>query len=134
MRLDTNQDPTAAGCAVGYTAPMCIQCDHDYFSHGQQCERCRTSDVVSSAVVVAATITLVGLGAAFFWHRRHAEGHPTEPSSWTALTQQAKAQVPILLQLCGLAIAINCNQLDWLMCYAAIEIGLFCFNELYCIL
>ena len=86
---------------------MCIQCDHDYFSHGQQCERCRTSDVVSSAVVVAAIIALAGLGAAFIWHRRNAEGHPTKPSSWTALVQQAKAQVPILLQLCGLAIAIN---------------------------
>ena len=107
VRLETHQDPTAAGCAAGYTAPMCIQCDHDYFSHGQQCERCRTSDVVSSAVVVAAIIALAGLGAAFIWHRRNAEGHPTKPSSWTALVQQAKAQVPILLQLCGLAIAIN---------------------------
>ena len=107
VRLETHQDPTAAGCAVGYTAPMCIHCAHDYFSQGQQCERCRTSDVVSSAVVVAGILALVGLGAAFLWHRRHAEGRPTKPSSWTALTQQAKAQVPILLQLGGLALAIN---------------------------
>ena len=108
MRLETNQDPGGAGCAAGYAAPMCIQCARDYFSQGQQCERCRKSNVVSSAVVVAAAIlALAGLGAAFIWHRRNAEGHPTKPSRWTALAQQAKAQVPILLQLCGLAIAIN---------------------------
>ena len=108
VRLETNQDPGGAGCAAGYAAPMCIQCNHDYFSHGQQCERCRTSEMVSSAVVVAAAIlALAGLGAAFIWHRRNTEGHPTKPSCWTALAQQAKAQVPILLQLCGLAIAIN---------------------------
>ena len=108
MRLETNQDPGGAGCAAGYAAPMCIQCNRDYFSHGPQCERCRTSEMVSSAVVVAAAIlALAGLGAAFIWHRRSAEGHPTKPSRWTALAQQAKAQVPILLQLCGLAIAIN---------------------------
>eukprot|EP00434_Breviolum_minutum_P028219 symbB.v1.2.024965.t1/scaffold2399.1/size80101/1 len=95
-------DPGGAGCAAGYAAPMCIQCNHDYFSHGQQCERCRTSNVVSSAVVVAAVLVLAGLGAAFIWHRRNTEGHPTKPSCWTALAQQAKAQVPILLQLCQL--------------------------------
>ena len=139
MRLETNQDPGGAGCAAGYAAPMCIQCDRDYFSHGQQCERCRTSKVVSNAVVVTAVLALAGLGAAFIWRRRSTEGHPTKPSCWTALAQQAKAQVPILLQLCGLAIAINlmehmprreCNEH---MFYAAIEIGLFCFSELYCI-
>ena len=108
VRLETNQDPGGAGCAAGYAAPMCIQCDRDYFSHGQQCERCRTSNAVSSAVVVVvAILALAGLGAALVWHRRNAEGHPTKPSCWTALAQQAKAQVPILLQLCGLAIAIN---------------------------
>ena len=108
MRLETNQDPGGAGCAAGYAAPMCVQCDRDYFSHGPQCERCRTSEMVSSAVVVAAAIlALAGLGAAFIWHRRSAEGHPTRTSCWTAWAQQAKAQVPILLQLCGLAIAIN---------------------------
>jgi len=95
-------DPGGAGCAAGYAAPMCIQCDHNYFSHGQQCERCRKSNMVSSAVVVAAVLALAGLGAAFIWHRRSAEGHPSNPSCWTALTQQAKAQVPILLQLCQL--------------------------------
>eukprot|EP00434_Breviolum_minutum_P028224 symbB.v1.2.024968.t2/scaffold2399.1/size80101/4 len=95
-------DPGGAGCAAGYAAPMCIQCNRDYFSHGQQCERCRTSEVVSNAVVVAAALALAGLGAAFIWHRRNTEGHPTKPSCWTALAQQAKAQVPILLQLCQL--------------------------------
>ena len=130
VRLETNQDPGGAGCAAGYAAPMCIQCNHDFFSHGQQCERCRTSDMVSSAVVVAAAIlALAGLGAAFIWHRLSTEGHPTKPSCWTALTQQAKAQVPILLQLCGLAIAINLiAHMPWRewnehMFYAAIEIG-----------
>ena len=139
--LEANQDPGGAGCAAGYAAPMCIQCNHGYFSHGQQCERCRTSNVVSSAVVVAAAIlVLAGLGAAFIWHRRNTEGHPTNPSCRTALVQQAKAQVPMLLQLCGLAIAINLMEhMPWRewnehMFYAAIEIGLFCFNELYCIL
>ena len=110
VRLETNQDPGGAGCAAGYAAPMCIQCDRDYFSHGPQCERCRTSKVVSTAVVVAAVLVLAGLGAAFIWHRRSAESQPTNPSCRTALTQQAKAQVPILLQLCGSAIAINLMQ------------------------
>ena len=133
VQLETNQDPGGAGCAAGYAAPMCIQCNHDYFSHGQQCEPCRTSNAVSSAVVVAAVLALAGLGAALIWHRRNAEGHPTNPSCWTALTQQAKAQVPILLQLCGLAIAINLmEQMPWRewnehdrgqYIFAAIEIG-----------
>ena len=104
VRLETDQDPGGAGCAAGYAAPMCVQCDRDYFSHRQQCERCRTSKVVSNAVVVTAVFALAGLGAAFIWRRRNTEGHPTKPNCWT---QQAKAQVPILLQLCGLVIAIN---------------------------
>ena len=96
-------------CSKGYTGPMCMDCAPNYFAHGKRCEQCHYATMFSGAKSVVAGITMVlaaiGVGT-WLWIRRSTQAEvqngPSRFSAFSALKEQLKAQVPILLQLCQL--------------------------------
>ena len=95
-------------CSKGYRGPMCMDCAPNYFATGKRCEQCHDTAMFSTACIVAGILVVlaaVGVGT-WLWMRRSTQAEvqngPSPFSAFSALKEQLKAQVPILLQLCDL--------------------------------
>ena len=81
---------------------MCSSCAPDFFSSGELCVECpKASDLSATPTFIALVLALVlALGAVvWLWVRRPVQIQQP-PSALSALMEQVKAQVPLLLQLC----------------------------------
>jgi len=95
-------------CSEGYTGPMCMDCTPGFFAQGEYCEQCHDTTMFSSALIITGIIVVlaaVGVGT-WLWMCRSTQAEvqngPSPFSAFSALKEQLKAQVPILLQLCQL--------------------------------
>ena len=96
---------TSSVCAPGYQEVMCSSCAPDFFSSGERCVKCpKASDLSATPTFIALVLALVlALGAVvWLWVRRPVQTQQP-PSPLSALMEQVKAQVPLLLQLCDSA-------------------------------
>ena len=103
----THNGSTLGACREGYTDVMCMDCAPKYFSSGNQCERCHDSTTFSTGapIMVAALVLILAVIGGGVWLWMHRNRHPEVrqgPSASSALKEQLRAQVPILLQLCQL--------------------------------
>ena len=100
--FNSSTSSTSSVCAPGYQEVMCSSCAPDFFSSGERCVKCpKTSDLSASPTFIALVLALVlALGAVvWLWVRRPVQTQQP-PSALSALMEQVKAQVPLLLQLC----------------------------------
>ena len=84
---------TLGACREGYTNVMCMDCAPKYYASGNRCERCHDSAMFSKSaalIVAAMLVILVAMGVAS-----------------SALKEQLRAQVPILLQLCDSVMTVS---------------------------
>lgn len=94
-----------------------MECDANYYATANRCEKCRDVSGAAStwqilSVVTAVTLIALGLG---FWRYRTADigDIPQKKrSAFQVLTEQVKAQAPILLQTCPLASQSDSNSTD----------------------
>ena len=101
----THNGSTLGACRKGYTDILCMDCAPKYFATGNQCEQCHDTMMFSKnapLIVAAITVILAVIGGgAWLWVRHNAHTEVQHgPSASSALKEQLKAQVPILLQLC----------------------------------
>ena len=81
---------------------MCSSCAPDFFSSGERCLKCpEASDLSATPTFIALVLALVlALGAVVWLWVRGPVQTQQPPRALSALTEQVKAQVPLLLQLC----------------------------------
>ena len=112
-------------CASGYQEVMCSSCAPDFFTSGERCVKCpKASDLSATPTFIALVIALVlALGAVvWLWVRRPVQTQQP-PSALSALMEQVKAQVPLLLQLCDLVMTFTFREAE--------GSSLLCFFDLY---
>ena len=100
--FNSSTSSTSSVCAPGYQEVMCSSCAPDFFSSGERCVKCpEASDLSASPTFIALFLALVlALGAVvWLWVRRPVQSQQP-PRALSALMEQVKAQVPLLLQLC----------------------------------
>ena len=100
--FNSSTSSTSSVCAQGYQEVMCSSCAPDFFSSGESCVKCpKASDLSATPTFIALVLALVlALGAVvWLWVRRPAQTQQP-PRALSALIEQVKAQVPLLLQLC----------------------------------
>ena len=100
--INSSTSSTSSVCAPGYQEVMCSSCAPDFFSSGERCVKCpKASDLSASPTFIALVLALVlALGAVvWLWVRRPVQTQQP-PRALSALMEQVKAQVPLLLQLC----------------------------------
>ena len=93
---------TSTVCTTGYQEVMCSSCAPDFYSSGERCVKCpKASDLSATPTFIALVLALVlALGAVvWLWVRRPVQTQQP-PRASSALIEQVKAQVPLLLQLC----------------------------------
>ena len=103
--FNSSTSSTSSVCAQGYQEVMCSSCAPDFFSSGESCVKCpKASDLSATPTFIALVLALVlALGAVvWLWVRRPAQTQQP-PRALSALIEQVKAQVPLLLQLCDSA-------------------------------
>ena len=123
--FNSSTSSTSSVCAPGYQEVMCSSCAPDFFSSGERCVKCpKTSDLSASPTFIALVLALVlALGAVvWLWVRRPVQTQQP-PSALSALMEQVKAQVPLLLQLCDSAMTFTFREAE--------GSSLFCFSYLY---
>ena len=101
-------------CAPGYQEVMCSSCAPDFFTSGERCVKCpKASDLSATPTFIALVIALVlALGAVvWLWVRRPVQTQQP-PSALSALMEQVKAQVPLLLQLCDLVMTFTFREAE----------------------
>ena len=116
---------TSSVCAPGYQEVMCSSCAPDFFSSGERCVKCpKASDLSATPTFIALVLALVlALGAVvWLWVRRPVQTQQP-PSALSALMEQVKAQVPLLLQLCDLVMTF--------IFWEAVGSKLLCLFDLY---
>ena len=102
--FNSSTSSTSSVCAPGYQEVMCSSCAPDFFSSGERCVKCpKASDLSATPTFIALVLALVlALGAiVWLWVRRPVQTQQP-PRALSALMEQVKAQVPLLLQLCDL--------------------------------
>ena len=100
--FNSSTSSTSSVCAPGYQEVMCSSCAPDFFSSGESCVKCpKASDLSATPTFLALVLALVlALGAVvWLWVRRPVQTQQP-PRALSALIEQVKAQVPLLLQLC----------------------------------
>ena len=100
--INSSTSSTSSVCAPGYQEVMCSSCAPDFFSSGERCVKCpEACDLSASPTFIALVLALVlALGAVvWLWVRRPVQTQQP-PRALSALMEQVKAQVPLLLQLC----------------------------------
>ena len=100
--INSSTSSTSSVCAPGYQEVMCSSCAPDFFSSGERCVKCpKASDLSATPTFITLVLALVlALGAVvWLWVRRPVQTQQP-PSAFSALMEQVKAQVPLLLQLC----------------------------------
>eukprot|EP00434_Breviolum_minutum_P029494 symbB.v1.2.026081.t1/scaffold2508.1/size77433/1 len=100
--FNSSTSSTSSVCAPGYQEVMCSSCAPDFFSSGERCVKCpKASDLSATPTFLALVLALVlALGAVvWLWVRRPVQTQQP-PRALSALMEQVKAQVPLLLQLC----------------------------------
>ena len=127
--FNSSTSSTSSVCAPGYQEVMCSSCAPDFFSSGERCVKCpEASDLSASPTFIALFLALVlALGAVvWLWVRRPVQSQQP-PRALSALMEQVKAQVPLLLQLC--------DSVMTLFFLEAVGSKLFCFFRLahFCI-
>lgn len=100
-------------CSTGFAGPLCVDCAAGYRSVRGSCEACSKEppNLFFWSIVAAALLSLVGVVAYLFISRSAAAAAtaPAPPSralKWKVLQDLAKAQAPVLLQLCQLWAAL----------------------------
>ncbi|CAE7249151.1 FLS2, partial [Symbiodinium sp. CCMP2456] len=104
-----NASSTGLGCAIGYTVPLCVACDVDYFASGTQCKHCAKASQSAAVRWAPALLAmlLVFAGAAYYcWRSRmdinaDVNSLDVKPKQSAAgvLRQLIVLQAPLLLQL-----------------------------------
>ena len=100
--FNSSTSSTSSVCAPGYQEVMCSSCAPDFYSSGERCLKCpEASDLSATPTFIALVLALVlALGAiVWLWVRRPVQTQQP-PRALSALMEQVKAQVPLLLQLC----------------------------------
>ena len=107
----THNGSTLGACREGYTNVMCMDCAPKYYASGNRCERCHDSTMFSTGspiIVAAIVVILVAMGVGIWlWMHRNTHAEQQCPSASSALKEQLRAQVPILLQFCDSVMAVS---------------------------
>ena len=100
--FNSSTSSTSSVCAPGYQEVMCSSCAPDFFSSGERCLKCpEASDLSATPTFIALVLALVlALGAVVWLWVRGPVQTQQPPRALSALMEQVKAQVPLLLQLC----------------------------------
>ena len=109
--FNSSTSSTSSVCAPGYQEVMCSSCAPDFFSSGERCVKCpEASDLRATPTFLALALALVlALGAVVWvWVRRPVQTQQP-PRAISALMEQVKAQVPLLLQLCD-SVMTSCGR------------------------
>eukprot|EP00435_Cladocopium_sp_Y103_P058916 s144_g20.t2 len=98
-------------CSTGFAGPLCVDCAAGYRSVRGSCEACSKeppSPFFWSILAASALLLLVAGVVAYLWISRRATppAPRTAPLKWKVLQDLAKAQAPVLLQLCQLWAAL----------------------------
>ena len=119
---------TSSVCAPGYQEVMCSSCAPDFFSSGERCVKCpKASDLSATPTFIALVLALVlALGAVvWLWVRRPVQTQQP-PSPLSALMEQVKAQVPLLLQLCDSATTFTFREAEGSSLVCFFDLYIFC--------
>eukprot|EP00435_Cladocopium_sp_Y103_P042205 s268_g11.t1 len=107
------KNPDSGYCNDGYTGLMCMECDANYHAAADRCEKCQDVSGAATAWQIWSTVAAVTLALGFcLWRWYNGKGNIAqakerkERSAFQVLTEQVKAQAPILLQTCQLWVVL----------------------------